>query len=307
MALKIFVPVVALITTALVLACTTPEPIAEPIAVTATAAPAPTPSPEPTNTPAPEPTNTPAPTATTAIPTPMPTATATPEPTLTPTPIPTAKLEPTITPTPTPTPTPKPTATPAPTPTPTPVPWVAYDHNRDRENPGDCFLKPNFTVEVPASWIIDEASCDRASFALPDQKARVAVWIGRVPFEVDTTDNLLRLMALGLGNSESDLAIRIRSLISDESELAGTVKALSADVVDHYGRKAVLAQQTITLDPPSEEFCDSTGYLLFIPTELRPRGSQLAVWLKVRRCDGFPQHDPTLEKIMDSLRVLRDE
>ena len=119
-------------------------------------------------------------------------------------------------------------------------------------------------------------------------------------------------MALAMNNDESDLAQRIRDLGlgSSQYERDGhtvTVKSLSAEVIDHHGRKAMLAQQTITVDHPTEEYCDATGRLLFIPLKLELHGDRLFVGLEVQRCNEHPQHDSTLEKILDSLRVLRDE
>ena len=166
----------------------------------------------------------------------------------------------------------------------------------ERENLGDCFTKPNFTVEVPSSWVTTEASCSRASFTSPDQKAYATVQISVVPIETDTIDTLLRILPAVFRESKYE---RDGNMV--------TVKALSAEVVDHDDKKAFLQHQTTTVEHPSEEFCNATGHLLFIPIKLRLRGSQLAVGLEGQRCLEFPQHDPTLEKILDSLRVLRDE
>ena len=268
-----------------------------PVVVKTTATPSPTPLPTPTLEPTATPTRTPRPTRTPAVtptPTPEPTATATPtpEPTPTPTPEPTA--------TPVPTPTPEPTATPVPTPTPeptaTPVPWQTYDHNKDRENPGHCFSKPNFTVEIPGSWTTTEASCDVASFRSPDEKVLVIAQVKRAPYETDTIDTLLRIMALMTSDREYE-----------QDGGTATVKIESNDVVNHHSRKALLRHQSTAWETPTDEWCNSVGNLLYIPTELKPRGYRLVVALETARCTDFPQYDPILERILDSLRVLRDE
>ena len=146
----------------------------------------------------------------------------------------------------------------------------------------------------------------------PDQKARVSVLISPVPFEADSIDTLLRLMALATNNDESDLAQHIKGLGigSNQYERDGhmvTVEFLSGEVVERRNKKALLAEQMTTVEHPSEEFCDATGRLLYIPIELKLRGTQLSVGLEVQRCNDHPQHDPTLEEVMNSLRVLRDE
>lgn len=217
----------------------------------------------------------------------------------TPTPEPTTTSEPTPRPTRTPLPTitqRPPTPTPTPRPTPTLVPWETYNHNRDRENPGHCFSKPNFTVEVPASWTTTEASCDVASFRSSDKKMLVFAQVDRAPYETDSIDTLLRTMALMMSDREYE-----------QDGGTATVKIQSNDVVDHHGRKALLRHQTTTWENPSGEWCNSVGNLLYIPTELKPRGYRLVVAFETARCTGSPQHGPTLEKILDSLRVIRDE
>ena len=248
---------------------------------------APTPTPSPTPTPTKLPTSTPEPTATSTVtPTPKPTPTATP----TPPPTPTRTPAPTFTPRPTltPTPTPEPTAT--------PVPWQTYDHNKDRENPGHCFSKPNFTVEIPGSWTTTEASCDVASFRSPDEKVLVIAQVNRAPYETDTIDTLLRTMALMTSDREYE-----------QDGGTATVKIQSNDVVDHHNRKALLRHQSTTWETPTDEWCNSVDNLLYIPTELKPRGYRLVVELETMRCTDSPQYDPILERILDSLRVLRDE
>ena len=75
-------------------------------------------------------------------------------------------------------------------------PWSSYKHNIDRNNPGNCFIKPDFRVDVPTSWTTLQSSCNDAEFVSPDGKAGLHVTIRPAPYDADRVETLLRALIL---------------------------------------------------------------------------------------------------------------
>ena len=263
-----------------VLACAEGKPTATPKPSTTPAVAVATATPEPTSTPTPKPTSTTAPTLTPEpTPTPEPTATSTPEPTPTPT------VRPTRTPIPTfISPTPKPTAT--------LVPWKTYKHNRDRDVAFQCATGPNFSVDVPPTWVRKSTQCGSVSFESRDEIAEVDIDLENMP-NYDSNPNV------AIGQIEEDYAEQIWTGIFGTKL---TMNVISSKQTTRQGQPALRQTIEIKSDRPYR-WCTTTGYRLIILPKSWSTNAK-AVWLDATHCKVSTRHYKDLQRIVDSLRLI---
>ncbi len=225
-------------------------------------------------------------------PTEMPTATAEPTPTTAPTGAPLPTPAPTLTSEPTTTL--LPTATPVPAPTATPQLWSSYRHNIDRDNPGNCSLKPDFRVDVPASWTTVQSSCDDAEFVSPDGKAGLEVSIRPAPYEADRVETLLRAL----------IPPWREPFEYQDGEVTVSAQPITAEAIEHRGKLALYQTRLDTADDP-DKFCDTAVKRLFVPTEQEQRRPPPAITVTLSHCVDNPQYEADLQRILESFQATR--
>ena len=174
--------------------------------------------------------------------------------------------------------------------------WSSYNHNIDRNNPGNCFIKPNFRVDVPASWTREQSSCDDAEFVAPDGKARLQVSIKPARYYADSVETLF----LALSRSWRE------PFEYQEGEIAVTAEPQSVEVIELNGNKALYQTRSDTYADP-EKVCNTVVQRLLVPTELEQRYPPPAITVTLSRCVESAEYEDVLNHMLESFQAFQTQ
>ena len=174
--------------------------------------------------------------------------------------------------------------------------WLTYNHNADRDNPGDCFIKPDFRVDVPDSWTTLQASCDDAEFVSPDGVARLQVRIRPARYYADSSETLF----LALGRSWRE------PFEYQAGEVTITAEPQSVEVIEQRGKKALYQTRLDTSANP-ETRCDMAVQRLLVPTQLEQRLPPPAITMTLARCVENAEYEDILNRMLDSFQAFRTQ
>jgi len=176
------------------------------------------------------------------------------------------------------------------------VAWSSYNHNIDRNNPGNCFIKPNFRVDVPALWTREQSSCDEAEFASPDGKARMQVSIKPARYYADSTETLF----LALSRSWRE------PFEYQEGEVSVIAEPKSVEVIEQNGNKA-LYQTRLDASVDPEKVCNTAVQRLLVPTQLEQRHPPPAITVTLSRCVESVEYEGALSRMLESFQAFRTQ
>ena len=161
--------------------------------------------------------------------------------------------------------------------------WKTYEHNRDRAPSADCMERPNFAFDVPASWNVEESTCDFVGFAAANEPAE------------------LQAVVLDLADYPEHVEAALDQMASrwlqEVTASGGTVER-----VQHHGFAAI--SRTHVEPASQQDACESYVDVLGVPSKSWATHGQRAVVLAVARCTDAHDQADIATAIMDSFRLV---